>query len=559
VPQDAALDGTADDPTDGAPAASDAAGDAAPAPLLTVISNVFDDAERLPRAVASVLAAWDGPGIEVLVVDDGSTDGTGEVADRLAASDRRVRVVHRGENDGAPGAPRNLGIAEARGTYVAFCDSDDEYLPGTLRRLVDLAVALDADVAAGGVARFNERTGRTTPLPATAYVSGPVEPLAPGSPLWHDTIAVAKVVRRAFLAEEGIRFPERILYEDQPFTVALWARARRIATMPETVYLWYVNNVAGEESITARRHEIANFRDRITANRAIDGYLEGRPDLAAAKLDKFVRHDLALYGKDLDARDAAYRSEFVAAARGYLADVPADLRAGLEQPYRLAVRELVDGTPEAAVAACLFAYRRQHLDRPLDCRADRWWWPYRTPEDSGPEHDLTDVVRSRAVRGRHLATVTALSVGGAGARLTVEGVVVDGARTLGPAAALRLELVDRDSSAVVADCAVRVHDGRFSGALVLPDGRPGRPVPKAFDVKASFARRGLAARALAALRVVRAGAAQPVEVPAGSDLPTLDVPGRDGPWHAYRTRNGNLALRPLVAGATFADPSRPSD
>lgn len=240
------------------------------APLLTVICNVHNDAERLPRAVRSALAACEGPDVEVLVVDDGSTDDTGAVADRLAAEDDRVRVVHRGVNDGAPGAPRNLGLDEARGDWVAFVDSDDTYVAGSLRRLVEIAVAHDADVAAGAVARYNERTGRLTPLPATDYTAGPVEPLSPGSPLWQDTIAVAKVMRRSLLDEHSIRFPERILYEDQPFTVALWATARRIATLDEVVYHWYVNNVSGEESITARRHEIANFDDRLAANRAID-------------------------------------------------------------------------------------------------------------------------------------------------------------------------------------------------------------------------------------------------------------------------------------------------
>ena len=330
-----------------------------PSPLLlTVISNVHNDAERLPRAVRSALAGWEGPGIEVLVVDDGSTDDTGAVADALAADDDRVRVLHRGENDGAPGAPRNLGLDSARGEWVAFVDSDDEYLPGALRRLVDAAVAAQADVAAGAVARYNERTDRVTRLAATDYVAGAVEPLGPGSPLWHDTIAVAKVMRRSLLDERGIRFPERILYEDQPFTVALWSSARRIATLDEVVYHWYVYNVVGEESITARRHEIENFHDRLTANRTIDAHLADRPDLWAAKLDKFVRHDLALYGKDLDGRDADYRAAFLAAARTYLTEQPAPLRESLAQPYRLVVRELVDGAPDSAVAAALFAYRR---------------------------------------------------------------------------------------------------------------------------------------------------------------------------------------------------------
>ena len=518
-------------------------------PALTVISNVWNDAARLPRAVASALAAWDGPEVEVLVVDDGSTDGTGAVADSLADADPRIRVVHRGENDGAPGAPRNLGLAEARGTYVAFCDSDDEYLPGTLRRLVDAAEEQEADVAAGGVSRFNERTGRTTSLAATDYVAGHVEPLAPSSPLWHDTIAVAKVIRRDFLEREQIRFPEGILYEDQPFTVAVWARAHRIATIDETVYLWYVNNVAGEESITARRHEIGNFHDRITANRAIDAYLAERPDLAAAKLDKFVRHDLALYGKDLDTRDDAYRSEFVAAARGYLAEVPESLREGLDQPLRLTVRELVDGSPESAVAACLFTYRRRHLERPLDRRDGHWWWPYRSADASGDEHDLTKLVRRQHLKGRPLATVVCRGVAVTGRRLMLDGEVVDGDGGLGESAPIRLELIDRDRGAVVAAASARIRGGRFSVHVPVPG--PSTRSIGTYDVKAALPRRIPAASLLRALRVVRrTDAVQPVVVAASVTLPDLD-----GPLHLYRTRNGNLSLRPLAAGSEPGPPS----
>ncbi|MER7073659.1 glycosyltransferase [Terrabacter sp. NPDC000476] len=513
-----------------------------PAPLLTVICNVHDDPDRLPRAVASALAAWEGPGIEVLVVDDGSTDDTGAVADRLAAADERVRVLHRGSNDGAPGAPRNLGLDDARGEWVAFVDSDDEYLPGTLRRLVDRAVDADADVAAGAVARYNERTDRVTPLPATAYTSGPVGPLAPGSPLWLDTIAVAKVLRRSLLDELRIRFPERILYEDQPFTVAVWSAARRVATLDEVVYHWYVNNVAGEESITARRHEIDNFHDRVAANRAIDDQLVGRPDLAAAKLDKFVRHDLALYAKDLDAREPAYRTAFLAAASDYLAGVPAELRAGLEQPYRLVVRELVDGTPESALAACLFAFRSHHVDRPLVRRSGGWWWPHRPAAGSTADHDLTALVEQLHTQGRRVRTTRCTALSGDGARLRLRGSVVDGDDTLGASPRVTVVVVDRATASPVATASAAVgRDGAFEVELDLPaSGLP--PADVTWDLKAGYASglRRFVAR--------RPGPLRPIEAPPADELADgpATVPGAG--VETYRTRNGNLSLRSVGTG-----------
>ncbi|MBW8730685.1 MAG: hypothetical protein JF622_06765, partial [Terrabacter sp.] len=189
--------------------------------------------------------------------------------------------------------------ADYRGAFLAAVRDYLTELPAELREGLDQPYRLAVRELVDGstesaVARYNERTDRVTPLPATGYTTGPVDPLSPGSPLWQDTIAVAKVMRRALLDEHAIRFPEGILYEDQPFTVALWSTARRITTLDEVVYHWYVNNVAGEESITARRHEIANVHDRLAANRAIDVQLTRRPDLAPAKLDKFVRHDLSL-------------------------------------------------------------------------------------------------------------------------------------------------------------------------------------------------------------------------------------------------------------------------
>ena len=511
-------------------------------PSLTVVCNVFNDAGRLPRAVASALGGWDAhpttgraDAVEVVIVDDGSSDGTLEVARALAVGDPRIRVVHREVNDGAPGAPRNLGLDAARGRYVAFVDSDDVYLPGALPRLLGRALRTDADVVAGAVSRWNPRTEVATPLAATAYTAGPVGPLDPDSPLWMDTIAVAKVVRRSLLDGHRIRFPEGILYEDQPFTLQVWLAARSVVTLDEVVYHWFVTNVEGEESITARRHEIANFADRIAANRLIDEALTDRDDLATAKLRKFVEHDLSLYAKDLDRRDQSYVDGFRVLAGDYLLSLPPERRSALAQPHRLAVRELVDGSAESAVAACLFAYRRLHVAQPLAARAGGWWWPYR-PKSISPDHELTDLVRRRAKRGRNVRTAQARGLRVDGLRLLLDLGVVDGDASLASRATACVELVDRATGTTLTSASARLSDG---GLTVTLDLAPAISRTGPTDVKVAFGGR---------LRGPSRGAHRyAVELPPTFERGAAVVGSAGRAKECYRTRNGNLSLRPVGA------------
>lgn len=98
------------------------------APLVTVVIPVHNRADLLPRAIDSVLAqTWQD--FEIIVVDDGSTDKTQDV---IASYGDRVRCLYQ-KNSGAASA-RNLGISQGKGHYVAFLDSDDEWLPDKLQR-----------------------------------------------------------------------------------------------------------------------------------------------------------------------------------------------------------------------------------------------------------------------------------------------------------------------------------------------------------------------------------------------------------------------------------------
>lgn len=95
-------------------------------PLISIIVPVYNTIEYLPKCVES-LTSQTYTNLEILLVDDGSTDGSGQVCDELAGKDARIRVLHK-ENGGSSSA-RNLGISQARGAYLGFIDSDDYASP----------------------------------------------------------------------------------------------------------------------------------------------------------------------------------------------------------------------------------------------------------------------------------------------------------------------------------------------------------------------------------------------------------------------------------------------
>ena len=99
---------------------------AAEAPLVSVIVPVYNGKRYLTRCVRS-LQAQTVQNMEIILVDDGSTDGSGALCDKLAAGDKRILAVH--QKNGGVSAARNTGLDLARGKYVMFCDSDDTVLP----------------------------------------------------------------------------------------------------------------------------------------------------------------------------------------------------------------------------------------------------------------------------------------------------------------------------------------------------------------------------------------------------------------------------------------------
>jgi len=197
---------------------------------VSVVIPVYNTRRYLSECLESVLSQDLSPhGLEVIAVDDGSTDGSGELLDRYAERHRTLRVVHQ-EYSGWPGRPRNVGLAASRGDYVFFADSDDCLAPDALRRMYDFAVRHGSDIVVpkvvplDGSRRTNQAVWRRTQV--DAELTRVIQTLGP----W-------KLFRRAFLAEHDLRFPEgKVRLEDGIFVTQAYVTAGRVSVLADDDY-----------------------------------------------------------------------------------------------------------------------------------------------------------------------------------------------------------------------------------------------------------------------------------------------------------------------------------
>jgi hypothetical protein len=197
---------------------------------VSVVIPVYNTRRYLAECLDSVLAQDLTPHeLEVIAVDDGSTDGSAQVLDRYAERHPNLRVIHQ-ENSGWPGRPRNVGRAASQGQYVFFVDSDDCLAPQALRSMYDFAVQHDSDIVVpkivplDGSRRPNQVVWRRTRVDAD--LTRVIQTLGP----W-------KLFRRAFLDEQDIWFPEgKVRLEDGIFVTQAYLVARRVSVLADDDY-----------------------------------------------------------------------------------------------------------------------------------------------------------------------------------------------------------------------------------------------------------------------------------------------------------------------------------
>ena len=318
-------------------------------PAVSVVLIVFNDADRLPNAARSALEQTFGD-IELIICDDGSTDGTREVAEALCTADTRVRYVRLPENSGGCSAPRNAGLAASTAQWVCFLDSDDELPRTAVEYLLGEAERTGADVVAGRVSRFHVYDRRWSGWNLRLFERPNIlHGIREQPERLFDTLAVGKLYKREFLIRTGQTFLPGILFEDCLWTIQVYALAGLLAVIPDTVYVWKVHYSDSRPSITNSRGTKGNVEARIKTNRIIDEWLlsSGNSDLLAAKQAKFVRHDLSLYLGDMLVTDDEWNRFLLQRFAAYVEGLPGLEVEALPLLHQTALRAMRSGDVEA--------------------------------------------------------------------------------------------------------------------------------------------------------------------------------------------------------------------
>ena len=215
-------------------------------PVVSIIVPVYNVKSYVGECVES-LCRQTYTNLEILLVDDGSTDGSGEVCDEYAGRDERIRVIHQA-NRGLSGA-RNMGLDDARGEYIAFVDSDDLVSTNYVETLYELLMKYEADIAAcayvkGTTEQLTDIREKVLSLDNVKEICMPSVKLLKQ---WHgkykqqETVAWNKLYcREVWNGRKKIRFPESRNHEDVLISHLVVQGAKTIVLTTEILYFYRI-------------------------------------------------------------------------------------------------------------------------------------------------------------------------------------------------------------------------------------------------------------------------------------------------------------------------------
>ncbi len=356
--------------------------------------------------------------LQVIMVDDGSTDGSTVIAKSLAARDPRFRLVQQ-QNLGL-GPARNTGVRHATGKYLAFADSDDlvdrhayELLTGSLEKT-------NSDIACGGVSRISSSGPRASWLHDEPFRKTILRTHVSRFPiLLQDRTAWNKVFRRSFWDQHDFEFGGG-LYEDGPVTLAAHVLASSVDVFSDVIYYWRVRE-SGDLSITQRAYEIQNIEQRMASVGSVAAFLAAQaPELKPAYDRSVIKGDIATVVTAYGFASDDERQRLAELAVGYLHHVDESGYLGVPALGRLHCYLLSNGMLPELLDVLRFSRRGDGRDTPVvprDGQRGRWCAAYpflRDPARAIPDevYDVTSEMTLNAVLD---------AVSWRGSRLRIEG------------------------------------------------------------------------------------------------------------------------------------------
>lgn len=322
-------------------------------PKVTIVVPVYNVEQYLADALRSARAQnW--PNLEIIVVNDGATDGSAAIMHDFFFSTPFMRTVVQ-PNSGL-GAARNAGLAAIEDTdYVMFLDSDDLLPIGAVRRFVDKAESTGSPLVVGKAvcfygARYFDRTS------TAAFFKQSRDAISVNDlpEILGDATSWNKLYNWQFWQANHFKFPVGVAYEDMTLVVTAYLAAKQFDVLADPSYFWRVR--AEGESLSKRRTELKSLQDRLLSMEQIDHILKLsvergfiNPMVHLEWLSRIISLDLPLFVESIPVTDEAFFDELHNRAARLLKDAPEQVWASASGKHRAAVWAAVHGTRAQAI------------------------------------------------------------------------------------------------------------------------------------------------------------------------------------------------------------------
>lgn len=236
--------------------------------LISIVIPVYNRSNYLVKCLNSIVESNDHSIFEVILVDDGSTDNSGEICDRYATKYSNVHVIHK-TNTGVS-STRNIGLSIAVGNWIWFIDCDDIPFSGAIDVLYNQVRGSRDDVVIFTYQSFRKEDTFTKKIKAHKQEISKTDAIGTLLDMNYASFPWNKLFRRRLLLDNEIRFPEEMsMCEDMEFCLRAYDKAEKFALISEPLYGYRQDN-SGASSSTDKKH----YKDAAVANYDLCCYIE---------------------------------------------------------------------------------------------------------------------------------------------------------------------------------------------------------------------------------------------------------------------------------------------
>ena len=309
-------------------------------PKISIIIPIYNVEEYIEDTLNSLLNQTIIKDMEILMIDDGSFDGSRYIIEKYSLDYENFYAYHK-ENEG-PGIARNFGIDLAKGEYIHFLDSDDYVLPNTYEKAYEIAKNNNSDF----LSLFGVRMRRYNITDSYIYnnafknIIGTIDSakLEDMPELIWDTFVTNKLYKKEFLEKNNLKFiKEKKYYEDVIFALGAYGLAEKISLTKDIFYYWRKRENSNF-SITQQYSDINNFKDRINMINLCYEIAENanfNDDIKNELFFRWINYDLNIYLRIFYEYDEKYYQEIFEEINKILNIIPEEMLESLNSTKRI--------------------------------------------------------------------------------------------------------------------------------------------------------------------------------------------------------------------------------